>query len=60
MNYQDRAVHKNEQKPIDFKIENGERPININENVQKKTVEKWKMLEKELSENIIKMKKIKI
>ena len=36
MNYQDRAVHKNEQKPIDFKIENGERPININENVQKK------------------------
>ena len=40
MNYQDRAVHKNKQKPIDFKIENGERPININENVQKKTVEK--------------------
>ena len=40
MNYQDRAVHKNEQKPIDFKIENGERPININENVQKKKVEK--------------------
>ena len=36
MNYQDRAVHKNEQKPIDFKKENGERPININENVQKK------------------------
>ena len=35
MNYQDRAVHKNEQKPIDFKIDNSERPtmVNINENV---------------------------
>ena len=24
MNYQDRAVHKNEQKPIDFKIDNSD------------------------------------
>ena len=40
MNYQDRAVHKKEQKPIDFKIENGRRPININKNVQKKRDEK--------------------
>ena len=38
MNYQDRAVHKNEQKPIDFKIGNNERRtmVNTNENVQKK------------------------
>ena len=30
MNYQDRAVHKNEQKPIDFKIDNSERPTMVN------------------------------
>ena len=61
MNYQDRAVHKYEQKPIDFKTDNSERltMVNINENVQKKRVEKRKMLEKQLSENIIKMKKLK-
>ena len=61
MNYQDRAVHKYEQKPIDFKTGNSERltMVNINENVQKKRVEKRKMLEKQLSENTIKMKKIK-
>ena len=61
MNYQDRAVHKYEQKPIDFKTDNSERltMVNINENVQKKRVEKRKMLEKQLSENTIKMKKIK-
>ena len=61
MNYQDRAVHKYEQKPIDFKTDNSERltMVNINENVQKKRVEKRKMLEKQLSENTIKMKKLK-
>ena len=61
MNYQDRAVRKYEQKPIDFKTDNSERltMVNINENVQKKRVEKRKMLEKQLSENTIKMKKIK-
>ena len=61
MNYQDRAVHKYEQKPIDFKIDNSNRPtmVNINENVQKKRVEKRKMLEKQLSKNTIKMKKLK-
>ena len=61
MNYQDRAVHKYEQKPVDFKTDNSERltMVNINENVQKKRVEKRKMLEKQLSENTIKMKKLK-
>ena len=61
MNYQDRAVHKYEQKPIDFKTDNSNRPtmVNINENVQKKRVEKRKMLEKQLSKNTIKMKKLK-
>ena len=61
MNYQDRAVRKYEQKPIDFKTDNSERltMVNINENVQKKRVEKRKMLEKQLSENTIKMKKLK-
>ena len=56
-----RAVHKYEQKPIGFKIGNSEQPtmVNINENVQKKRVEKRKMLEKQLSENTIKMKKLK-
>ena len=32
---------------------------NINENLQKKRAEKRKILEKQLSENTIKMKKIK-
>ena len=61
MNYQVSTVHKYKQKPIDFKIDNSERPtmVNINENVQKKRVEKRKMLEKQLSENTIKMKKLK-
>ena len=61
MNYQDRAVHKYEQKPIDYKTDNSERltMVNLNENVQKKRVEKRKMLEKQLSENTIKMKKLK-
>ena len=61
MNYQDRAVHKNEQKPIDFKIDNSDWPTmaNINENLQKKRAEKRKTLEKQLSEITIKMKKLK-
>ena len=61
MNYQDWAVHKYEQKPIDYKTDDSERltVVNLNENVQKKRVEKRKMLEKQLSENTIKMKKLK-
>ena len=61
MSYQDRAVRKYEKKPIDFKIGNSERPtiVNINENVQKKRVEKRKTLGKQLCENTIKMKKLK-
>ena len=61
MSYQDRAVREYEKKPIDFKIGNSERPtiVNINENVQKKRVEKRKTLGKQLCENTIKMKKLK-
>ena len=33
--------------------------VNINENVQKKRVEKRKMLEKQLSKSTIKLKKLK-
>ena len=31
-NYQDRAVHKNEPKPIDFKIDDDKRPIMVKPN----------------------------
>ena len=60
-NYQDRTVHKNEQKPIDFKIDDNERPamVKLNKTAQKKRAGKRKLLEKQLSGNAIKMKKIK-
>ena len=66
-NYQDRAVQKNEQMPIDIKISDSElvRPtmVSVNnttdETVVKKRAEKRKMLEKQLSENTVKMNKIK-
>ena len=50
MNYQDKVVHRYKQKPIDFKIDNSERPtmVNINENVQKKRVVKRRVLEKQV------------
>ena len=59
-NYQERTVHKNEQKPTDFKMVDDERltMVKPNETV-KKRAEKRKLLEKQLSENTIKMKKIK-
>ena len=50
MKYQDKVVHRYKQKPIDFKIDNSERPtmVNINENVQKKRVVKRRVLEKQV------------
>ena len=66
-NYQDRAVQKNEQMLIYIKISNSERvrptmlSVNntIDETVVEKRAEKRKMLEKQLSENTVKMNKIK-
>ena len=66
-NYQDRAVQKNEQMPIDIKISDSElvRPMMVSvnnttdETVVKKRAEKRKMLEKQLSKNTVKMNKIK-
>ena len=66
-NYQDRAVQKNEQMPIDIKISDSElvRPMMVSvnnttdENVAKKRAEKRKMLENQLSEYTAKMNKIK-
>ena len=57
-NYEDKAVHKNEQKPIDFNVDDGKRPTMVKRN-ETKRVEKRQLLEKQLSENTIKMKKIK-
>ena len=57
-NYQDRTVHKNEQKPINFNAGDGKRPTMVKPNEIKRT-EKRKLLEKQLSENNKKMKKIK-
>ena len=66
-NYQDRAVQKNEQMSIDIKMSDSKlvRPMMVsvnntaNETVVKKKAEKRKMLEKQLSENTVKMNKIK-
>ena len=66
-NYQDRAVQKNEQMPIDIKSSDSElvRPtmVSVNnttdETVVKKRAEKIKMLENQLSEYTVKMNKIK-
>ena len=47
-------------KPIDFKKDNSERPTMVNPNEtaeKKKRIKKRKILEKQLSENTIKMKK---
>ena len=65
--YQDRAVQKNKQIPIDIKISDSElvRPtmVSVNsktdETVVKRRAEKRKMLKKQLSENTVKMNKIK-
>ena len=65
--YQDRAVPKNEQMPIDIKISDSElvRPtmVSVNnttdETVVKKRAEKRKMLEEQLRENTVKMNKTK-
>ena len=68
-NYYGRDIEKNEQVPIDIKIDDikmiNERPtmVSVNnavdENANKKRVEKRKMLEKQLSENTLRMKQIK-
>ena len=66
-NYQDRAVQKNEQMSIDIKMSDSKlvRPMKVsvnntaNKTVVKKKAEKRKMLEKQLSENTVKMNKIK-
>ena len=61
-NYQDRAVQKNEQMSIDIKMSDSKlvRPMMVsvnntaNETVVKKKAEKRKMLEKQLSEKLLK------
>ena len=66
-NYQDTAVQTNEQMTIDIKISDSElvRPTMVfvnkttDETVVKKRAEKRKMFEKQLSENTVKMNKIK-
>ena len=69
-NYYDRVIEKNEQAPIDIKITDDIKMINerptmvsvnnaVDENANKKRVEKRKMLEKQLSENTLRMKQIK-
>ena len=66
-NYQDRAVQKNEQMPIDIKISDSKLArstmVSVNktsdETAVKKRAEKRKMLEKQLSKNTVKMNKIK-
>ena len=69
-NYYDRDIEKNEQVPIDIKITDDIKMINerptmvsvnnaVDENANKKRVEKRKMLEKQLSENTLRMKQIK-
>ena len=55
-NYEDRTVHKNEQKAIDFNVDDGKRSTMVKPN-EIKRIEKQKLLEKQLSENTIKMKK---
>ena len=58
-NYEDRTVHKNEQKPIDFEVDNNKRPTMVKPNELKKRVEKRKHLEKRLDENTIQIKRLK-
>ena len=66
-NYQDRVVRKNEQMTINIKMSDSKlvRPMMVsvnntaNKTVVKEKAEKRKMLEKQLSENTVKMKKIK-
>ena len=58
-NYEDRTVHKNEQKPINFEVDNDKRPTMVKPNELKKRVEKRKQLEKQLDENTIQMKILK-
>ena len=58
-NYEDRIVHKNEQKPIDFSINDQKRPTTVKPSKTKKRVEKRKQLEKQLDENTIQMKRLK-
>ena len=58
-NYEDRTVHKNEQKPIDFEVDNDKWPTMIKPSELKKRVEKRKQLEKRLDENTIQMKILK-
>ena len=58
-NYEGRTVHKNEQKPIELNIDNGKRSTTVVKPNEIKRVEKRKLLEKQLSENAIKMKNIK-
>ena len=64
-NYQDRAVQKNEQMSIDIKMSDSKlvRPMMVsvnntaNKTVVKKKAEKRKMLEKQLSEKLLKWTK---
>ena len=66
-NYQDREVKKNEHVPIDTDVNDNEltRPTmasvnnKTDEYLRKERAEKRKMLEKQLSENTVKMNKIK-
>ena len=69
-NYYDRDIEKKEQVPIDIKITDDIKMINerptmvsvnnaVDENANKKRVEKRKMLEKQLSENTLRMKQIR-
>ena len=58
-NYEDRTVHKNEQKPINFEVDNDKLPTMVKPNELKKRVEKRKQLEKQLDENTIQMKRLK-
>ena len=52
--YKGRKVNKNEQAPIHFEVQ-----TKFNDNLSKKTAEKQKNLERQLSENTIKMNKTK-
>ena len=69
-NFYDREIEKNKQVLTDIKITDDIKMINdtptmvsvsnaVDENANKKRVEKRKMLEKQLSENTLRMKQIK-
>ena len=56
--YKGRKVNKNEQAPIYFEVPTMVQ-TKFNDNLSKKTAEKQKILERQLSENTIKMNKTK-